>query len=171
MRPPLSQVACVALVQLSNLQPSQSCLHPTTSDNTRVYPLRLPPQAMNRKTLGIWRCAWSLGGARSVHGRAGHIGYDCSFPCACISASIPRWLCCIYPLWLFVSARSMAVDPAREDVDGFDAPGNLVMSVGLHLASLDVSSFTAQIEKIMEDMFGGVREMCCVWLMRVFPFL
>jgi len=41
----------------------------------------------------------------------------------------------------------MAVDPAREDVDGFDAPGNLVMSVGLHLASLDVSSFTAQIEK------------------------
>jgi len=50
------------------------------------------------------------------------------------------------PLWLFVSARSIAVDPAREDVDGFDAPGNLVMSVGLHLASLDVS-FIAQIGK------------------------
>jgi hypothetical protein len=41
----------------------------------------------------------------------------------------------------------MAVDPAREDVDGFDALGNLVTSVGLHLASLDMSSSTTHIGK------------------------
>jgi len=56
----------------------------------------------------------------------------------------------------------MAVDPAREDVDGFDAPGNLVMSVGLHLASLDVSSFTAQIENNERHVWWSEGDVLCL---------
>jgi len=65
-----------------------------------------------------------------------------------VIASLPpsRDGCVASTLWLS-SRRNWNVDPAREDVDGFDTLGNLVMSVGLPSSSTCRIFFIAQIVK------------------------
>jgi len=79
-----------------------------------------------------------LVGARNVHGRAGHFGYD-SFISSCLNLCLRPVMAALYLPFGLASAKTQMVDLARVDVDGFDALGNLVMSVGF------TSSFTWHI--------------------------